>query len=127
VKSLRSPEATKTCPTIGDFRECAFADMPNSRLLAVSRQFCPEKIPAMDLKRYIAIKLRTIRKDRKLTQEELAALIGRSVDAISNIERGKGLPSLGTLEAIAVKPNSPSANFSNWREVGGGRTIKGSR
>lgn len=65
----------------------------------------------MDLKRYIAIKLRTIRKDRKLTQEELAALIGRSVDAISNIERGKGLPSLGTLEAIAVKLQLPISEF----------------
>jgi transcriptional regulator with XRE-family HTH domain len=85
--------------------------MPNSRLLAVSRQFCPEKTPAMDLKRHIAIKLRTIRQDRKLTQEELAALIGRSVDAISNIERGKGLPSLGTLEAIAVKLQLPISEF----------------
>jgi transcriptional regulator with XRE-family HTH domain len=65
----------------------------------------------MDLKRHIAIRLRTIRKDRKLTQEELAALIGRSVDAVSNIERGKGLPSLGTLEAIAVKLQIPISEF----------------
>jgi transcriptional regulator with XRE-family HTH domain len=66
----------------------------------------------MDLKRRIAVKLRTIRKDRKLTQEGLAALIGRSVDAVSNIERGKGLPSLGTLEAIAAKLQFPLANSS---------------
>ena len=65
----------------------------------------------MDLKRRIAVKLRTIRKDRKLTQEELAALIGRSVDAVSNIERGKGLPSLGTLDAIAVKLQLPIGDF----------------
>jgi transcriptional regulator with XRE-family HTH domain len=65
----------------------------------------------MDLKRHIAIKLRAIRKDRKLTQEELADLIGRSVDAVSNIERGKGLPSLGTLESIAVKLQIPIGEF----------------
>ena len=55
----------------------------------------------MELKYRIAIKLKTIRKSRKLTQDELADLVGRSVDAISNIERAKGLPSLETLQAIA--------------------------
>jgi transcriptional regulator with XRE-family HTH domain len=44
-------------------------------------------------------------------QEGLAALIGRSVDAVSNIERAKGLPSLGTLEAIAVKLQIPISEF----------------
>jgi transcriptional regulator with XRE-family HTH domain len=65
----------------------------------------------MDLKRHIAIKLRAIRKARKLSQDELADLIGRSVDAVSNIERGKGLPSLRTLEAIAVKLQVPIGDF----------------
>ena len=36
-----------------------------------------------DLKRRIAIKLKTSRKARKLTQEALADLIGRSVDTVS--------------------------------------------
>jgi transcriptional regulator with XRE-family HTH domain len=65
----------------------------------------------MDLKRRIAIKLKTVRKSRKLTQDELADLIGRSVDAISNIERSKGLPSLETLQAIASKLDIPIAEF----------------
>jgi transcriptional regulator with XRE-family HTH domain len=65
----------------------------------------------MDLKRRIAIKLRVSRKARQLTQEALADLIGRSVDAISNIERAKGLPSLDTLEAIAAKLDIPIAEF----------------
>jgi transcriptional regulator with XRE-family HTH domain len=47
----------------------------------------------MDLKRKFGIRLRAIRKEAGLTQDELAASIGRSVDAISNIERGKSLPS----------------------------------
>jgi transcriptional regulator with XRE-family HTH domain len=71
----------------------------------------PEKTPEMDLKRRIAIKLRTVRKSRKLTQDELAGLIGRSVDAISNIERSKGLPSLETLQAIATKLDVPIGEF----------------
>jgi transcriptional regulator with XRE-family HTH domain len=37
--------------------------------------------------------------------------VNHSVDAISNIERGKGLPSLRTLEAIAVKLQVPISEF----------------
>lgn len=65
----------------------------------------------MDLKRRIAIKLKTVRKQRELTQDDLADLIGRSVDAVSNIERAKGLPSLDTLEAIATKLEIPISEF----------------
>jgi transcriptional regulator with XRE-family HTH domain len=65
----------------------------------------------MDLKRRIAIRLKTSRKARQLTQEDLASLIGRSVDAVSNIERAKGLPSLDTLEANATKLEIPIAEF----------------
>lgn len=65
----------------------------------------------MDLKRRIAIKIKTARKARKLTQEDLADLIGRSVEAVSNIERAKGLPSLDTLETIAAKLEIPIAEF----------------
>jgi transcriptional regulator with XRE-family HTH domain len=65
----------------------------------------------MELKRRIAIKLRTIRKSRKLTQDDLAGMIGRSVDAISNIERSKGLPSLETLQTIASKLEIPIGDF----------------
>jgi transcriptional regulator with XRE-family HTH domain len=65
----------------------------------------------MDLKRRVAIKLKTARKARRLTQEDLAGLIGRSVDAVSNIERAKGLPALDTLEAIAAALEIPIAEF----------------
>ena len=41
----------------------------------------------------------------------LASLVARSVDAISNIERGKGLPSLETLEALSAKLEIPIAEF----------------
>ena len=65
----------------------------------------------MELKRRIAIKLRAIRKSRQLTQDALADLIGRSVDAVSNIERAKGLPSLETLSTIANKLEIPISDF----------------
>src|ERR1700730_3654067 len=65
----------------------------------------------MDLKRLIAIKIKISRKARQLTQEDLAGLIGRSVDAVSNIERAKGLPALDTLEAIAPTLEIPIAEF----------------
>lgn len=65
----------------------------------------------MDLKRRIAIKIKAARKARELTQEDFASLIGRSVDAVSNIERAKGLPSLDTLESIAAKLEIPIAEF----------------
>ena len=65
----------------------------------------------MDLKRFIAIKLKAVRKARRLTQDDLASLVGRSVDAISNIERGKGLPSLDTLLAISAKLDIPIVEF----------------
>ena len=57
----------------------------------------------MDLKKQIATRLRTIRVARGLSQDDLAAMIDRSVDAISNIERGKNLPGLETLVAMADK------------------------
>jgi transcriptional regulator with XRE-family HTH domain len=65
----------------------------------------------MDMKRRIAIKLRTVRKSRKLTQEQLASLIDRSVDAISNIEREKALPSVEMLHSIATRLEIPIGEF----------------
>ena len=45
--------------------------------------------------------LQTVRRSRGLTQADLAAKMDRSVDAISNIERGKSLPSFEMLEALS--------------------------
>ncbi len=46
--------------------------------------------------------LRKLRIARQLSQESLAAKIGISYQAISNIERGINAPSFGTLERIAA-------------------------
>lgn len=56
----------------------------------------------MDLRHRIAIRVKEIRKARGLTQEAVADLIGRSVDAVSLLERGKIVPSLDTLQALST-------------------------
>ncbi len=55
----------------------------------------------MSLKRRIGVGIRTLRLTRRLTQEDLAARSGLTVQALSNIENGKSLVSLANLEMIA--------------------------
>jgi len=65
----------------------------------------------MDIKNRVALRIRTIRKSRGLTQEDLAGMIDRSVDAVSNLERGASLASYDTLERLAVGLEVPLASF----------------
>jgi transcriptional regulator with XRE-family HTH domain len=55
----------------------------------------------MELVRRIGIRVKEIRKARGLSQEALAELTGRSVDAISLLERGKIIPGIDTLDALS--------------------------
>jgi transcriptional regulator with XRE-family HTH domain len=55
----------------------------------------------MEIKHRIGIRVREIRKARGLSQEELGDRTGRSVDAISLLERGKIVPGLDTLDALS--------------------------
>ena len=54
----------------------------------------------MTTKHRLGVRVRTIRKQKGITQDQLAARMGRSVDALSNIERGKSLPSFQTIEQL---------------------------
>ena len=63
------------------------------------------------LKTYLAGQLRSFRKDAKLTQEELAAQIGRTAEAISNIERANSSPTLDTLLALSETLERPLRDF----------------
>mgnify|MGYP001439702268 CR=1 FL=1 len=56
-------------------------------------------------------KIKIWRKQRKLTQEKFADLIGRSTDAVSMIERGVNLPSNQTLEQMSKILNIPVGEF----------------
>jgi transcriptional regulator with XRE-family HTH domain len=51
-------------------------------------------------RRRIAERMRVLREQRGLTQDELARRTGLSVSTISNIERAVSLPDLGTLENL---------------------------
>ena len=53
-----------------------------------------------DFKKLVGSRIREARKAKGLTQEDLAALIEKTVETVSNIERGMKLPGLATLEDI---------------------------
>jgi transcriptional regulator with XRE-family HTH domain len=53
-----------------------------------------------DLKHQIGCGIARARISRGLTQEDLAERLGRSVEAISNLERGRSFPSVKTLTAL---------------------------
>ena len=54
----------------------------------------------VDLKNHIAAVVRTARKAKGLTQEQVSALIERTPESLSNVERGHALPSIETLVAL---------------------------
>lgn len=72
----------------------------------------------MDIRNRVALRIRTIRKARGLTQEDLAEMIERSVDAVSNIERGVSLAGYDTLERLAEGLGVPIAEFFTEPEPG---------
>jgi transcriptional regulator with XRE-family HTH domain len=78
----------------------------------------------MDIRSRVALRIRTIRKCRGLTQEDLAAMIDRSVDAVSNIERGTSLAGYDTLERLAEGLGVPLAEFFSDSEPGAPRRTK---
>ena len=54
-----------------------------------------------DLKKLLGNRIKTIRKARKLTQEQLAEYVNIGTPNISYIENGKFAPSIDTLQKIA--------------------------
>jgi transcriptional regulator with XRE-family HTH domain len=53
------------------------------------------------LKTRFGKRLRQVRRERDLTQEQLAEALGVSVEAVSNFERGVHAPSFESLEKLA--------------------------
>lgn len=64
-----------------------------------------------DLKRRIGQRVRALRESRGLTQEQLAEAIDRSVQTVSNIERGQTLAGLDALESMAHCFKVPISDF----------------
>lgn len=61
----------------------------------------------MNERKSFGLRLKAIRKQRRLTQEQLAQILDRSVDSVSNMERGVNLPNFETLRRIAEKLEVP--------------------
>lgn len=55
--------------------------------------------------------LRQIRRDRGVSQKNLAAAIGRDFTTVSQYENGKCAPSLGVLASIADVLGAPVTDF----------------
>ncbi len=79
----------------------------------------------MDLKQYIGMKVRAARQKRGLTQEQLAESVDKTVETISNIERGHSLTGLDTLERISRSLEVPIRDFFEGLEEG--RSVQRSR
>lgn len=71
----------------------------------------------MDKKKKIGIAIRTMRKSRYMTQEDLARAIGQSPSSITMYETGRRAPDYETLEALADTFNVPiSAIVSDGKD-----------
>ena len=55
---------------------------------------------ASDLKSVLGAKVRAARESAGLSQEQLAERINRTPETISNVERGKTMPAIETLQAL---------------------------
>jgi transcriptional regulator with XRE-family HTH domain len=71
----------------------------------------------MSLKSELGRAVRLHRERMGLTQLQLGEAIGRSVQAVGNIERGRSLPGLDTLEAIAEALQTPLREFFPAQEI----------
>ena len=61
----------------------------------------------MGKKEEIGLRIRTMRKSRRMTQEDLAKAIGQSPSSITMYETGRREPDIETLEAFADVFNVP--------------------
>ena len=64
-----------------------------------------------NLKKITGMKVQIARKRLKLSQQEVAELIDRSIETVSNIERGKTSPTVETLERLCNHLNLPILDF----------------
>lgn len=65
----------------------------------------------MNLKQHIGLRVKSARREKGLTQEQLAEQIGKAVETLSNIERGAALTGLETLAVIAQVTDKPMTFF----------------
>ena len=69
------------------------------------------------LRRDFGNRLKAIRLDRELTQEQFAELVGISVDFLSLIERGINAPSFDVLERMADRLDLQVRELFDFRKM----------
>jgi transcriptional regulator with XRE-family HTH domain len=69
------------------------------------------------LRRDFGKRLKAIRLDRELTQEQFAELVGISVDFLSLIERGINAPSFDVLERMAERLDLQVRELFDFRKA----------
>ena len=74
------------------------------------------------LRRDFGQRIRSIRDERRMTQEEFAELIGISVDFLSLIERGINAPSFETIDLIASRLGVPISVLFSFDDPGESRS-----
>ena len=70
-----------------------------------------------NIKKLLGNRIRELRKARKLTQEQLAELVGIGTPNISYIETGRFAPSADTLEKLADVLQVPPYEFYNFEHL----------
>ena len=71
----------------------------------------------MENKKLLGSRIKDIRKLKKLTQEQLAELIGIETGSLSSIESGRHFPSLITLEKISKTLDVKLSAFFDFETV----------
>lgn len=83
---------------------------------------------AGSLKKHVGGRIRAARKDAGLTQDQLAGMIDKSVETISNLERGHTAPSLETIGLVAKALKQPAewflSGYSDRRNSGMTSTLR---
>jgi transcriptional regulator with XRE-family HTH domain len=70
------------------------------------------------LRTQFAERLKTLRIEKQLTQEQLAKLTGLSTSFISSMERGINAPSFETLESLAKALDVPAKDLFDFDSYG---------
>ena len=83
---------------------------------------------AQNLKQNIGSRVKLARKQKGMTQAELAAAIDKAFETVSNIERGKTAPNFHTLWDISKVVGVPMRDFFDMGdEVAGGTAVSAER
>ena len=70
----------------------------------------------MEIKIQFGSRVKAIRRQRGLSQAEIADATQRSIETISSIERGKSLPNFDTLERLSEALNVPVKDLFEFSE-----------